>query len=172
MTRLMAPVLSFTAEEVWSYITRMPGDEESVHMALFPAIDHVYLNEASEAKWDRLIQIRGEVAKALEIARKDRLIGHSLEAHVAIVAGDELFTFLKGVEEDLPSFFIVSSVGLQQGVPPQDVFLSREIEGLGVVISRAKGGKCERCWNYSEFVGTDAEHPTICKRCLDVLQST
>ncbi len=170
MTRLMAPVLSFTAEEVWSYITRMPEDEESVHMALFPATDPAYLNEASEAKWDRLIQIRGEVAKALEIARKDRLIGHSLEAHVAVVAGEELFAFLKGVEGDLSSFFIVSSVDLRQGVPPQDVFLSREIEGLGVVVSHAKGGKCERCWNYSEFVGRDAGHPTVCKRCLDVLQ--
>jgi len=110
------------------------------------------------------------VAKALEIARKDRLIGHSLEAHVAIVAGEELFAFLKGVERDLTSFFIVSSVDLRQGVPPQDVFLSREIEGLGVGVSHAKGDKCERCWNYSEFVGRDAGHPTVCKRCLDVLQ--
>ena len=106
------------------------------------------------------------------MARKDRLIGHSLEAHVAIVAGEELFTFLKDVEGDLPSFFIVSSVDLRQGVPPPDVFLSRETEGMGVVVSRAKGGKCERCWNYSEFVGRAAGHPTVCKRCLDVLQFT
>ncbi len=171
MVRLMAPVLSFTADEVWGYITKMPGDKESVHMEVFPRIASAYLDETLEAKWDRLIQIRGEVAKALEIARKDRLIGHSLEAHVDIFVGHEPYTFLKGTEEELPSFFIVSSVSIQEGPPPQGVVESSEIEGLRVMISRARGGKCERCWNYSESVGKYIEHPSVCSRCLDALKS-
>ncbi len=170
IVRLMAPVLSFTAEEVWSYIARLPDEEESVHMELFPEADHVYLDETSESKWDRLIQIRGEVAKALETARKDRLIGHSLEAHVDLFAGHELYTFLKDAKDELTSFFIVSSVSIHDNTPPQGIFLSSEIKGLGAMISRAKGVKCDRCWNYSESVGTDTEHPTVCQRCLNVLK--
>ncbi len=170
IVKLMAPVLSFTADEVWGYIARMPDEEESVHMELFPKADHAYLDKTLEAKWDRLIQIRGEVAKALETARKDRLIGHSLEAHVDIFAGEELCTFLRNAKEGLISFFIVSSVSIGTDAPPQGSFLSSEIEGLGVMISCAKGGKCDRCWNYSESVGTDTGHPAVCNRCLNVLK--
>lgn len=171
MVKLMAPVLSFTADEAWSHIKKRPGEEESVHLERFPEVPPSYLDETLEAKWDRLIHIRGEVAKALEIARKGRLIGHSLEAHVDIFADPELCAFLKNAEEELPSFFIVSAVSICEGTPPPDLFQSSEIEGLAVRISRARGGKCERCWNYSESVGRDPEHPAVCARCLDVLKT-
>lgn len=172
MVKLMAPVLSFTADEAWSHIKKRPGEEESVHLERFPEAPQSYLDETLEAKWDRLIHIRGEVAKALEIARKERLIGHSLEAHVDIFADPELCAFLRNAEEELPSFFIVSAVSVCEGTPPPDLFRSSEIEGLAVRISRARGGKCERCWNYSESVGRDPEHPAVCARCLDALKTT
>jgi len=171
MVRLMAPVLSFTSDEAWSYIVKVTGDEESVHMELFPEVEKIYCDEGLEAKWERLINIRGEVARALESARKDRLIGHSLEAHVEIFAGHELHNFLKASEGELTSFFIVSSVSIKEDVIPRNAFQSKEIEGLGVIVSRAEGNKCERCWNYSESVGKDKEHPTVCSRCADVLRT-
>lgn len=170
IVKLMAPVLSFTGDEVWDYITKLPDDENSVHMELFPRVDQTYIDEALEAKWERLIHIRGEVAKALEMARKDRLIGHSLEAQVDIFADHELYTFLKGAEGELPSFYIVSYVDIQEGPAPTDSFVSNEIEGLKVMISRARGGKCERCWNYSESAGRYGEHPAVCSRCIKVLK--
>jgi len=171
MVKLMAPILSFTADETWSHIKKLPGEEESVHLERFPDPPSIHFDEALEAKWDRLIHIRGEVAKALEIARKGRLIGHSLEAHVDIYATPELCAFLEKAIEELPTFFIVSSVGISDETPPGDIFQSEEIEGLAIQISRARGNKCERCWNYSETVGRDQEHPSLCARCLDVLKA-
>lgn len=175
MVKLMAPVLSFTADETWGYIKKVSGEEDSVHLEQFPEIVQGYFNEPLEDKWEKLIRIRGEVAKALETARKDRLIGHSLEAHVDIFAQGDLFTFLKNEEKEFPSFFITSSVSINfndgDGTPPLDAFQGKEVEGLFVSVSRAKGDKCERCWNYSESVGTDSGHPAVCKRCSDVLRT-
>ena len=174
IVRLMAPILSFTADEVWGYITKMPDNREGtegVHLALFPEIDQNYIDEELESKWNRLLKVRGEVAKALETARKERFIGHSLEAHVDIFADHDLYTFLKENEGGLPAFFIVSRVNIRGEKPPQDVFQSSEVTGLGVLISRAKGSKCDRCWNYSESVGMDTGYPAVCNRCVEVLKT-
>ncbi|MDD5434178.1 MAG: isoleucine--tRNA ligase [Nitrospira sp.] len=175
MVKLMAPVLSFTAEETWGYIRKAAGEEESVHLEQFPEVVQGYFNDSLEEKWDKLIRIRGEVAKALETARKERLIGHSLEAHLDIYTNNDLFAFLKNEEAEFPSFFIVSSVSIKEGTPNPDSlaasFEGKEVEGLFVSVSRAKGDKCERCWNYSESVGADSAHPAVCKRCSDVLRT-
>src|SRR3989337_743980 len=170
----MSPVLSFTADEVWSYIAKIRDnkeDTESIHLGLFPDVNQAYINEKLDAKWSRLLKVRGEVAKALEIARKDRLIGHSLEAHVDIFSDQDLHTFLKDNSMELVSFFIVSSVTIHFNTPPPDVFQSSEINGLSIQVSRAGGSKCNRCWNYSESVGQDTEHPAVCRRCAEALRA-
>ncbi|MCC7201089.1 MAG: isoleucine--tRNA ligase [Nitrospirae bacterium] len=173
IVKLMAPVLSFTADEVWGYVTKINSDEltESVHLSFFPEINQSYVNEDLDEKWVRLLKVRGEVAKALEIARKDRLIGHSLEAHVDIFSDEELHSFLEGNSSGLVSFFIVSSVTTHNNPPPPDIFQSSEINGLSVKVSRAQGIKCSRCWNYSDSVGQDTGHPSVCSRCAEALSS-
>ena len=144
---------------------------ESVHLSRFPEINQAYVNEELDEKWSRLLKLRGDVAKALEIARKDRLIGHSLEAHVDIFSDQDMHAFLQDNSGELVSFFIVSSVTTHCNTPPPDIFQSSEINGLSIQISRAGGSKCSRCWNYSETVGKDTEHPAVCSRCTEALRA-
>lgn len=161
LTRLMAPVLSFTADEVWGYIPRRGDEAESVHLAEFPAMDEAYLDEALAERWDRLLRVREEVLRVLEDARKSKLIGNSLEAKVEIRSGPALLPFLESYTSVLPTIFIVSAVELKPA-----------LEGgpeLSVVVQRAPGQKCERCWVYRETVGQSPDHPTLCDRCVAVL---
>ena len=163
ITRLMAPVLSFTADEVWSYLPRRGGEAGSVHLAEFPQVDETVLDEALGERWERLLGVRDEVLKVLEAARQRKLIGNALEAKVEILAGHALLPFLRGYAKDLPTIFIVSAVDLKPapaGSPE-----------LSVVVHRAPGKKCERCWVYRESVGQSAEYPTVCDRCVAVLAS-
>jgi isoleucyl-tRNA synthetase len=155
LTRLVAPLLAFTAEEVWSYTSKPADAPESVHMALLPEPEEVAagLDAATLAKWDRLMEVREAVLKALEEARQAKFIGAPLEARVRLQG--------YGVDEwaaDLPSLFIVSQVSLDKG------------DEKRVIIERADGVKCERCWKYSTAVGEDAEFPTVCDSCSAALK--
>jgi len=169
LVRLMATILSFTAEEVWEHL---PGDRqlrpESVHLTLFPDVDPKYLDEKLEERWDLLLRVRGEVSKALEMSRKKKLIGNSLEAAVALHAPEKLFSFLRANEAQLKDLFIVSQVEFLPSAPP-GAFESPEVQGLSVLIVRALGNKCERCWVYDPGVGKDPLHPTVCPRCRGTL---
>ncbi len=167
LVRIMAPILTFTADEVWQYIPAKK--EEAVHLAGFPKIEKKFVDEKLAEKWDRLLKIRDEVLKALEIARQEKkIIGHSLDAEVSIYASDDDINFLKGF--DLNSIFIVSSTKLDSNkTAPKDALKSEEIGGMYVVVAHAGGGKCERCWNYSETIGKDKKHPTVCSRCVEAL---
>ncbi|GFE57013.1 isoleucine--tRNA ligase [Geobacter sp. AOG1] len=163
LVRLMAPVLSFTADEVWGY---MPGErEESVHLAEFPALRPEWKDEQLVERWERIMKIRAEVSKALEQARVAKTIGHSLDAAVAIAAEPELLGFLKGYALELPAIFIVSSVTLAESLEG-GCYVAEGVAGMKVRVTAAPGEKCERCWCYSEELGTDSEHPTICPKCL------
>ncbi|MFZ3064751.1 MAG: isoleucine--tRNA ligase [Nitrospirota bacterium] len=167
LVRIMAPILTFTADEVWQYI---PAKKEAaVHLADFPKVEKKFVDEKLAEKWDRLLKIRDEVLKALEVARQEkRIIGHSLDAEVSIYTSDDDINFLKGF--DLNSIFIVSSTKLDSNkTAPQDVLKSEEIGGMYVMVTHAGGGKCERCWNYSEAIGKDKKHPTVCNRCVEAL---
>ncbi len=167
MTRLLAPVLSFTAEEIWSH---MPGEKtESVFLSDFPEPQKEFLDEALEERWKTLISIRDEVNKALEIKRKERFIGNSLEAKVILYTVEEYYKLLSGYRDFLPYLFIVSQVELRSD-KEKGFFVSTEIEGLSIDIERAEGKKCERCWNWSPHVGRFSEHPLICERCYNVLK--
>ncbi|MDH4099069.1 MAG: isoleucine--tRNA ligase [Nitrospirota bacterium] len=172
MTRLMAPILSFTAEEVWSYL---PGnaDTGSVHLADFPKVEDKYVNEGLRNRWDRIQAVRTAAAKVLEAARRDKVIGHSLDAKVELCADGGLKEFLAPYAERLAEIFIVSSVELKGlEAAPESAVGSDEVEGLKIAVSSAPGAKCERCWTYSVLVGKDSEHPSLCGRCSAVVRET
>jgi len=173
LVRLMAPILSFTAEEAWRHA---PGYRaESVHLERFPEVPVEWLDDRLAREWDRLLEVRREAAKALETARGRKAIGSGLEAAVWITAAPEdLPALLRSKAELLATLFIVSDVRLFEPAPA-DALLppteSAEIPGLAIAISRAPGRKCERCWKYSTRVGESASHPTVCERCLPVVQA-
>ena len=165
LTRLLAPIMSFTSEEVWGYLPIVAGRADSIHVTQFPAAADVLgaaaaLDDPAQIEaWTALRAVRDDVLKALEEARNTRLIGTGLEAHVSLTAPDGLFGLLSKHKEQLRYLFIVSAVDLKQGA-----------SGVQVEIKKADGSKCERCWNYSTHVGEDKEYPTVCERCSAVLK--
>jgi isoleucyl-tRNA synthetase len=161
LTCLMAPILSFTTEEVWKSIPQEPGKAESVHLTLFPEVKKEYLDDALNDRWERIWEIRAVVTKALEEARKEKKIGLSLDAQVHLHVPEKIFSFLQPYEKDLKFVFIVSSVTLEQGKDEKEVRAE---------VLRAEGKKCERCWNYEVSVGRHTEHPALCQRCVEAIQ--
>jgi len=166
LARLMAPILSFTAEEIWRHAPAHRDKPESVFLAGFPALDEAARDEALAVRWDRLLEVRAAVTRALEEARKSGAIGHSLDARVRLAAADGLRPLLAEIAADLPALFIVSQVELD-GEPVDGASPARD--GLEVRVERARGGKCERCWNFSEAVGSHPDHPGLCDRCHGVV---
>jgi len=163
LTSLMAPILSFTAEEVWKYIPSDSGKAESVHLTQFPALKTEYLDDALNERWERIWEIRAVVTKALEEARKEKVIGLSLDAQVHLYLPEKIYQFLQPYQKDLKSIFIVSSVTLHPGS-------GKDEKEVKVEVLRAEGGKCERCWNFDVTVGRHEEHRTICQRCIEAIQ--
>ncbi|MBO8168101.1 MAG: isoleucine--tRNA ligase [Thermoanaerobacteraceae bacterium] len=171
LVRMLTPILAFTSEEIWQH---MPKTEElvSVQLASWPEVEEKYLDEALEEKWARIIDVREEVAKALELARQQKVIGHSLNAQVVIYADEKLYEFLEPLKNQLAAIFIVSDVQLRKAAEaPEDAYASEEIDGLFIKAAQAPGEKCERCWQFSEYVGQDADHPTLCRRCATVVKN-
>ncbi|PLY00554.1 MAG: isoleucine--tRNA ligase [Desulfuromonas sp.] len=165
LTRLIAPVLTFTADEIWQ---RLPGEREaSVHLAAFPADISGYLNDELEARYEKIQKVRSEVSKQLELARAEKRLGQSLEAKVQLCVPDAYRALLDEYRELLPTYFIVSQVELVDELA--DGKAGENIPGLSLLVTAADGEKCERCWNYATSVGEDTEHPTICDRCSAAL---
>ncbi len=159
LVRLIAPMTCYTAEEIWKFMPHPKNEsQESIMLANWPKVNPEYENKELEEKWNKIIKIKEEVAKALEIARAEKTIGHSLNAKVTILADKENYEFLKGKEELLQEVFIVSGVEIQQ---------AKEFE---VKVEVADGQKCERCWMYSTTVGEDKNNPTICHKCSEALK--
>ena len=124
----------------------------------WPKVNEKYENKELEEKWNKIIAIKEEASKALEMARAEKVIGHSLNAKVTINADKENYNFLKDKEELLQEVFIVSAVEV------------KEANELKIDVTPAEGEKCERCWMYSTTVGEDKENPTICHRCSEALK--
>ncbi|HEX3818723.1 MAG TPA: isoleucine--tRNA ligase [Candidatus Sulfotelmatobacter sp.] len=170
MARLLAPILTFTCEEVWQHLPTVQDRAESVHTALFPEAKDV-LGDASVPEsdpqqtqdWTTLLGIREQVLKALEEERNSKGIGKSLEAQLVIAASDPAFSVLKRYSEHLRYLFIVSQVTLAQGS-------GNGRSGVHIEVKKADGVKCERCWNYSTHVGENPDYPTICERCSAALK--
>ena len=165
LVRLLAPIMSFTCEEVWQYLPNAAQREESVHLASFPSPREIAseADSKSDDDWATLRAVRDEVLKALEEARNNKLIGTGLEAQVILAAPDPVYSVLTRYAGELRYLFIVSAVTLVSGPG----------NGTGQVhveVKKADGAKCERCWNYSIHVGEDKTYPTVCERCSAVLK--
>ncbi|MBI4687583.1 MAG: isoleucine--tRNA ligase [Nitrospirae bacterium] len=173
LTKMMAPIVSFTAEEIWSYI-RAQGSgikkEESVFLSDFPKADESFIDKGLEETWRRLIKIRDEVNKALEIRRQEKFIGNALEAKITLYVNEANYKLLEGYKDFLPALFIVSSAEISTNADIlADAYKSPEIEDLAVLVQKAEGTKCERCWNWSTSVGTLEAHPSVCEKCYKAL---
>ena len=163
LTRLMAPILPFTAEEIWATIKHGKGsDASSVMLNQMPEHFDVKVNDDFVSKWDKIHTIRDDVNKALEQKRNAKEIGKSLEAKVILHCTGELYSFLKTVEDELVTALIVSQVSVVEN--SEGEFTSETLE-LKISAVLAEGEKCERCWVYSNTVGQNEKHPTLCKRC-------
>jgi isoleucyl-tRNA synthetase len=167
LVRLLAPITSFTSEEIWRYLPQISDRAQSVHLTLFPKVEELLGNapavDAKQAEdWTVLRAARDEVLKSLEDARNNKLIGGNLEAQVSLTASDPVYSVLARYKEQLRYVFIVSAVDLKQATNGDTA--------LHVQISKAPGLKCERCWNYSTRVGEDKKYPTVCERCSAFLK--
>jgi isoleucyl-tRNA synthetase len=170
LLRLAVPVLVFTCEEIWKYFPKAAGEPDSVHMALFPQESDLRTAIAPGKidTWELLGRVRGEVLKALEVARNEKkLINSGLEAKVLLNADLELKAKLKRYLPQLPGLFIVSQVELLNAEAGE--FKSETVPSLEVKVQRADGKKCERCWNYSIHVGENARYLSICDRCSEAI---
>jgi isoleucyl-tRNA synthetase len=160
-TRLLAPILSFTSEEVYSAMSEGHPPEnraESVHLLLFPKYERMKDEEYLIAEWEKIREVREVVLKSLEGVRQTGVIGNSLEAKVLIRASTRTAELLRRHEADLRYVFLVSQVAVQEDSAVND--------GLQIEVAKADGQKCERCWNYSAVVGTETDYPTLCERCI------
>ena len=161
-TKLLAPILCFTSQEIWSYIPKLDGMKDYVVFEQMPEAKAA-ADEAFEAKWDRIMAIRDDVKKVLEQARADKVIGSALEAGLTLYCSKEVYDFLNAIPMDeLADLFIVSHVDLVEG----EGGVKGLVEGLGVSAAHAAGNKCLRCWKYETTVGKDG----LCPRCAKVLK--
>jgi isoleucyl-tRNA synthetase len=156
VTRLIAPILAFTAEEIWEHIPGAKSRAESVHIAEFPGVEPAWEDAELAARWRHLLEVREAAQKALEEKRAAKEIGSSLEAAVTLRAKGDLYELLEGNRQLLEDLLIVSAVDLERG----------DGEPLSVSVRRAEGPKCERCWHYRTTVGADAALPTVCGICV------
>ncbi len=170
LVRLLAPVLCFTTEEIWNAMPKSKSmDAESPLFAGMPEVSEKLYDKDLDEKFEKFINIKNDVAKALEMARADKTIGHSLNAKVSLYAEGKLYEFLKANQEDLMTIFIVSDTEVCEG-KNEDAYKGENTDGLYVSVSQAEGEKCERCWMYSKTVGEDKDHPTLCARCAAVVK--
>lgn len=167
ISRLVAPILSFTADEIWSYIPHSSSDNtQSIFLNDMPEKSGIEVTDEFKEKWSLIYELRDEVKKALEIKRNDKVIGKSLEADVEIYADGEMFDKISALSDILPEIFIVSRVEVLNG----EGEFKGDMEGVSISVKKASGEKCERCWIYSDDVGKNSEHPTLCARCAGVVE--
>lgn len=172
LTKMIAPILSFTAEEIWETLPEVLKDKESVLLTDWYKENDEYLNPEIENKWVEIIKVRKEANKSLEKARqgKDRIIGNSLDAKVMLHSTDaEIQKFLVENREKLELALIVSEVEIVENID-ETFTKGEEATDLYIKVFHAEGEKCERCWKYSKELGKDPEHPTLCPRCASVLK--
>ena len=176
LTRAVAPIMSFTAEEIWGHLPKIEAREESVHLSRFyadsnivgmPLISETHRSEVEALRfnWVKLRLVRDQVLKELENKRNEKLIGTGLEAQISVIAPDGIYALLKQLQDQdqLRYLFIVSAVTLAQGS-------GNGTGGVHIEVKKADGAKCDRCWNYSTHVGEDKSYPTVCERCSAVLK--
>ncbi len=170
LVRLLTPILAYTSEEIWSFMPHKSGDNcEFVVLNDMPKTDASLRDADLEARWETILAIRADVSKVLEEARSAKTIGHSLGADITVYAEGEQLSLLSSVEKDLATYFITSKAAVKPiAEAPADAATGET--GVKVSLAVAEGGKCERCWMFSETVGQNTEHPTLCSRCAENLK--
>ena len=170
LVRMIAPILSFTAEEIWSYMPHKKEDDaESVFLTDMKDVDASAFDSELEEKWNKILELRDDVSKALEIARAEKLIGHPLGANVTVYADDKNYDFIKSIESELSTIFITSSAHLKSIDEATDnAYKAENLAGVKIEVTAPKGEKCARCWMYSETVGNKIEE--LCDRCASVIE--
>jgi len=158
LVKLLSPVLSSTAEEMWSYLKGYVK-EDSVFLASFPSVDKEHINEGLEEEWSRVWGLREIINKKIEEKRVEKVIGHSLDAKVIITVPEKDFLLLKKMDEELKDIIIVSQVELRRG------------DEVDIVVQKAEGEKCERCWQYTTEMTVSEKFPRVCSRCESILSS-
>lgn len=162
VARLAAPIISFTAEEIWTYMPHTSTDDkESIFLNQMPEKSGIEFSDEFVSKWDFIYSTRETVNKVLEEKRNEKLIGKSLEANIIIHCGESLYEKYNALTEELKDILIVSGVSASK---------DGNDEVLEIEVIKAEGEKCERCWSYSNTVGSDSEHPTLCARCAAVVK--
>ncbi|MBI4834489.1 MAG: isoleucine--tRNA ligase [Planctomycetes bacterium] len=168
LTKLVAPILAHTAEEIWTEIN-LDGKQESVHLADWPKANDKYINAELEANWAKLLKIKTEVSRKLDTLRKDGTLGSSLEAEVTLYTENaEWSKLLKQYEKSLPAILIISQAHLAEK-KPENAGAGTDIPEIFIAAKKCSYQKCERCWNYREAVGKDNNYPTLCDRCIPVI---
>lgn len=169
LVRLVAPLIPFTADEVWGYV---PNQEKpmSVHADLFLPAREEFKDSSLIERWEVLLNVRKEITKALELARKDKIIGHSLDAALHLALPQDLLKGLQDYRDELRSVSIVSAVEFVDEGKIEGGYESQEYPGLVIEVIPSPFPKCERCWTHDSTIGHDREHPTLCKRCAQVVK--
>lgn len=161
MTRMISPILAYTSDEIWRYMPHGSNcDKECVLFNEMPAKVDVDIDAEFMARWDRIHELRDLVKKSIEVAVKNKLIKSSLESKIVLTCGGDNYEFVNSVLGELTAVFIVSKVELVKG----------DSDEINVAVEKAEGEKCERCWVYSDTVGQNSEHPTLCARCAEILK--
>ncbi len=169
LTRLLAPVLAYTADEIWSFMPDSKAyDKDSVLFNDMPTPVRDSYDPAFVEKWAKISLLHDDVKKELENLRAQKIIGKSLDAKLTLYATGEAYDFVKSVQELLPTIFIVSEVEVVNGEGGE---MKGEFEGVAVSAEKAGGSTCVRCLTHSETVGADAQHPDICVRCRDIVKA-
>ncbi len=154
LVRLVAPILVFTSDEAWAFIP--DRKVESVHLAAMPEVDPEWVDDKLDRKWTELLVIKDEISKELEAARKEKVIGHSLDAKVVVSASKDL----SADADTLRDVLIISQLSVEN---------KPEGDTIDIKVSKADGEKCARCWRYDTTVGAESSHPAICRRCVEAL---
>ena len=171
VARLIAPIMSFTAEEIWSYMPHSSSDDkDSIYLNDMPVKSGIKLTPEFESKWNLIYDLRQAVNKALEIKRNDKVIGKSLEADIKLYCDSTNYDQIKDFVEELAEIFIVSRVEVFAEGTGEFDSQTLGTQGISVTVDKASGEKCERCWVYSDTVGKDLEHHTLCARCASVVK--
>ncbi|MBU0687313.1 MAG: isoleucine--tRNA ligase [Candidatus Margulisbacteria bacterium] len=173
--KLVAPITTFMSEDLLRYMKELDcyknNAPESILLVDFPNAPKEYLNDKLAENWDRLLDIREEIYRVIEVARKNKDIGGSLDAQVELFVEKDTKVFLESFKDMLPLVFICSSVVLSDAkATPTEAVKSEKIKNLGIIVKKAPGKKCVRCWNWRETVGSNATHPELCARCVQVVK--
>jgi isoleucyl-tRNA synthetase len=167
LTKLVSPILSHTSDEVWKFIPSV--EAESVQLTDMPEYQDLENAMGLEEKWNAFLELRDDVLKALEEARNQKVIGKSLTAKVTLYVNEKTKELLDSIHENVKQLFIVSGfevAGSYEEAPEKAL----KLDTAAIVITKAEGETCERCWIVTPEVGQDPEHNTLCNRCAEVIK--